>query len=93
MTSLREFDVPEGLEVHVVKSEEVRMVPEAPTATYELVPKVTPLREFDVPEVLEVHVVRSKEVRMVPSPPTATNDAVESEEVVVSDDVEDSISS
>jgi hypothetical protein len=69
------------------------MVPLSPTATYEYFPKVTPFREFDVPEVLEVHVVRSEEVRIVPSPPTATNDAVESEEVVVSDDVEDSISS
>ncbi len=33
MTPLREFPVPEVLEVHVVPSEEVMMVPELPTAT------------------------------------------------------------
>ena len=33
MTPLRVFDVPEVLEVHVVPSEEVRMVPELPRAT------------------------------------------------------------
>ena len=32
--NVREFDVPEVLEVHVVLSEEVRMVPPLPTATY-----------------------------------------------------------
>ena len=31
---MRVFDVPEVLEVHVVPSEEVRMVPPLPTATY-----------------------------------------------------------
>ena len=31
---MREYDVPEVLEVHVVQSEEVRMVPPLPTATY-----------------------------------------------------------
>ena len=34
VTPLRVFDVPEVLEVHVVPSEEVRMVPPLPTATY-----------------------------------------------------------
>jgi hypothetical protein len=77
---LREFDVPEVLEVHVVPSGEVRMVPLSPTATkvlcahaqlYSLV-EVTSLREFDVPEVLEVHVIPSGDVRMVPLSPTAT---------------------
>ena len=31
---MRVFDVPEVLEVHVVPSDEVRMVPPLPTATY-----------------------------------------------------------
>ena len=31
---MRGFDVPEVLEVHVVPSEEMRMVPPLPTATY-----------------------------------------------------------
>ena len=34
VTPLRWYDVPEVLEVHVVASEEVRMVPLSPTATY-----------------------------------------------------------
>ena len=33
MTLRRRFDVPEVLEVHVVPSDEVRMVPESPTVT------------------------------------------------------------
>ena len=33
ITLLSEFDVPEVLEVHVVPSVEVRMVPESPTVT------------------------------------------------------------
>ena len=37
MTSLRFFDVPEVLEVQVVPSDEVRMVPESPTETYDVV--------------------------------------------------------
>ena len=37
MTSLRSFDVPEVIEVQVVPSDEVRMVPELPTETYDLV--------------------------------------------------------
>jgi len=34
VTPLRYFDVPESLSVQVVPSEEVRMVPDNPTATY-----------------------------------------------------------
>ena len=34
---MRSFDVPEVLEVQVVPSDEVRMVPESPTETYDLV--------------------------------------------------------
>ena len=64
--------VPEVLEVQVVVSDEVSMVPEAPTATKVLFPYVTPLSLFDVPEVLEVQVVASDEVSMVPEAPTAT---------------------
>ncbi len=33
MTSLRDFDIPEVLEVHEIPSEEVRMVPSQPTVT------------------------------------------------------------
>ena len=36
VTPLSSLDVPEVLEVHVVPSEEVRMVPEVPTATNNL---------------------------------------------------------
>ena len=32
---MRSFDVPEVIEVQVVPSDEVRMVPESPTATYD----------------------------------------------------------
>ena len=49
----------------MVPSEEVRMVPDSPTAKKVLFPKVTPYKFFPVPEVLEVHVVPSEEVRMV----------------------------
>ena len=38
VTPLRAFVVPEVLEVHVVPSEEVRMVPELPTVTKVLFP-------------------------------------------------------
>ena len=38
VTPLSSFDVPEVLEVHDVPSVEVRMVPEAPTATKVLIP-------------------------------------------------------
>ena len=70
--------VPEVLEVHVVPSEEVRIVPEKPTATNVLLPSyATDLRLFDVPEVCEVHVVPSDEVSNVPEAPTAINNPEE----------------
>ena len=56
----------------MVASDEVRMVPDAPTTTKVLFPYVTPVRLSVVPEVFEVHVVPSEEVRMVPDSPTAT---------------------
>ena len=37
VTPFREFDVPDSLEVHVVRSEEVRIVPLSPTATKDAV--------------------------------------------------------
>jgi len=66
-------DVPEILEVQVVESDDVRMVPDLPTATKGLFPQVIPLSLFDVPEVLEVQVIASDEVSMVPISPTVTN--------------------
>ena len=70
------------------------MVPEWPTTTKVLFPNTTSERTF---EVGGVTVLKddplSVDLTMVPEIPTATNDALESEEVVVSDDVEDSISS
>ena len=53
MTPERLFDVPDVLEVHEVPSEEVRMVPEAPTTTKVLFPYMTALSAYVVPEVLE----------------------------------------
>jgi hypothetical protein len=73
MTLLKVPQVPQVLGVHVVPSEEVRIVPELPTVTKVLFPYATPLRPFDVPEVLLSHVVPSEEVRMVPDSPTITN--------------------
>jgi hypothetical protein len=58
------FVVPEVCEVHVTPSGEVRIVPEAPTATNLLPDQATPERVFVVPEVCEVHVTPSGEVRM-----------------------------
>ena len=72
MTSLRRFDVPEVLEVHVVPLSEVRMVPDAPTETNLLFAKMTPSRTSAVPEVLSVQLVPSVELRMVPESPTVT---------------------
>ena len=72
MTPWRLPDVPEVLEVHVVPSEEVRIVPVSPTVTKVPFPYVTPWRLPDVPEVLEVHVVPSEEERIVPEKPTDT---------------------
>ena len=72
MTPRRRCDVPEVLEVHVVPSIEVRIVPPLPIVTKVLFSKVTSKRSFDVPEVLSVQEVPSEEVRMVPFAPTAT---------------------
>ena len=70
--------VPEVLDVHVIPSDEVRMVPDPPTATNLLFPKVTPFKVCDEPEVLEVQVVPLSEVQMVPELPTVTKDGVNS---------------
>ena len=43
MTPLRVFDVPEVLEVHEVPSDEVRMVPDWPTATRNIFSVVNPV--------------------------------------------------
>ena len=72
VTLLRLLPVPEVLEVHVVASDEVRMVPLSPTVTKVLFAYLTFQRLFDVPEVLEVQVVASEEVSMVPELPTVT---------------------
>ncbi len=42
LTPKRPFEVPEVLEVHEVPSDEVRMVPELPTATKNPEPEVEP---------------------------------------------------
>ena len=73
----RLFDVPEVLEVQVIPSEDVRIVPEKPTTTKVLFPYAPPLSFSVVPEVLEVHVVPSEEVIIVPLSPTATNNGLE----------------
>ena len=65
-TPHRVFVVPEVLEVQVIPSEEVRMVPELPTVIKVLFLNMTLLRVFDVPEVLEVQVIPSEEVVMIP---------------------------
>ena len=72
MTLFRPSVVPEVLEVHVVASDEVRMVPESPSATNKLLSYVNPFRSCVVPEVLSVQLVPSVEVRMVPELPTVT---------------------
>ena len=68
LTPVSRFVVPEVLEVQVVPSVVVRIVPEKPTTTKVLFPYAPPLSFSDVPEVLEVHVVPSDEVRMVAFP-------------------------
>ena len=75
--------MPEVLEVQDIPSDEVRIVPDAPTAARILFPDVTPFNVFDVPEVLEVQEDPSDEVRIVPKSPTETYDlvVVEIEEV------------
>ena len=71
MIPLSLFEVPEVLEVQVVASDEVRIVPSPPTelpptVTNVLFPYVPPRRSFEVPEVLLSQVVPSEEVRMGP---------------------------
>ena len=75
--------MPEVLEVQDIPSDEVRIVPDAPTAARILFPDVTPFNVFDVPEVLEVQEDPSGEVRIVPDAPTETYElvVVEVEEV------------
>ena len=77
MTFPRLFEVPEVLEVQVVPSDEVRIVPEKPTTTKVLFPYATALRLFEVPEVCAVQFAPSDEVSKVPSAPTATNNGLE----------------
>ena len=95
-TPLRVFEVGE---VTVLKDEplsvDLTMVPELPTPTKVLFPKVTPQRVVEVGEVtLSKDDPLSVDLTMVPEIPTATNDALESEEVVVvAVDSEDLISS
>ena len=88
----RLFDVPEVLEVQVIPSDEVRIVPEKPTTTKVLFPYAPPLSFSVVPEVLEVHVVPSEEVIIVPLSPTATNNGVEVVVVVAVESVDSSFS-
>jgi len=81
----RLFDVPEVLEVQVIPSDEVRIVPEKPTTTKVLFPYEPPLSFSDVPEVLEVHVVPSEEVIIVPLSPIETNKLNTVNDVIVSE--------
>ena len=92
MTFPRLFEVPEVLEVQVVPSGEVRIVPERPTTTKVLFPYAPPLSFSVVPEVLEVHVVPSDEVRIVPLSPTPTNNGLEVVVVVVVESIDSSFS-
>ena len=52
----------------------MRIVPELPTATKVLFPKVIPLRSFEVLEVFSVHKVPFDEVTMEPPAPTTINE-------------------
>jgi hypothetical protein len=53
VTSLRSFDVPEVIEFQEVPlSDEVRMVPELPTETYDLVVVVSTIKEVIVSVLL-----------------------------------------
>ena len=74
MTLRRSSVVPEVREVHVEPSDEVIIVPELPTATKVLFPKVIPLRSFEVLEVFSVHKVPFDEVTMEPPAPTTINE-------------------
>jgi hypothetical protein len=77
VTFPRPFVVPEVLEVQVVPSDEVRIVPEKPTTTKVLFPYATALRLLEVPEVCAVQFAPSDEVSKVPSAPTATNNPLD----------------
>ena len=77
MIPYRFSDVPEVLEVQVVPSDEVRMVPELPTATNVLFPYKIFHIPCDDPEVLEVQVVPSDDVSMTPDIPTAINNPLD----------------
>ena len=72
MTFFRPSVVPEVREVHVIPSDEVRMVPEPPSTTNKLLSYVNPVRSCVVPEVLSIQLVPFVEVRMVPDAPTVT---------------------
>ena len=74
MTLLKFRVVPEVREVHVEPSDEVIIVPELPTATKVLFPKVIPLRSFEVLEVFIVHEVPFDDVTMEPPAPTTINE-------------------
>ena len=76
---MRFLEVPEVLEVQVLPSVVVRIVPEKPTTTPVSFPRANDLRLFDVPEVCEVQVIASREVSRVPEAPTATNNPPELE--------------
>jgi hypothetical protein len=77
VTFPRLFEVPEVLEVQVVPSDEVRIVPEYPATTKVLLPYATALSFSVVPEVLLSHEIPSDEVRIVPALPTATYNGLE----------------
>ena len=77
VTLLKCSDVPEVLEVQVVASDEVRMVPVpveslSPTTTNVLFPYVPAYRFSVVPEVLLSQEIPSDEERMTPLGPNAT---------------------
>ena len=55
VTPKRMFDVPEVLDVHEIPSDEVRMVPDSPTPTKVLFPKVTSLYNLLGYPNVEVH--------------------------------------
>ncbi len=76
MTPVRYVDVPEVLEVQVVPSEEVRIVPLSPTATKVLFAWRILLRRNDSPDDFVVHVVPFDEVTMVPYRPTVMKNIV-----------------
>ena len=71
-TPQRSFEVPDVLEDHVMPFDEVRMVPDSPTAIKVLLTQLIPLRLYEVPDVLKVHEAPSGEVRIVPEKPTPT---------------------